>query len=104
MMILCRCYCYILRTKCTSHGNFSVMMENSGLHMNEVISMKQDIDADTCKFECIMTNGCKSFAYNEDHLKCQLYKKSDQDPLDNITLTNMNGWTYQTTFYNVSEV
>ena len=103
-MLLSQWHCYILRTRCKSFGIFSVIMENSGLHMSDVISVKNDIDTDMCKYECVVTDGCKSFAFNEEDMKCQLYNKSEQDPIDNITLINMQGWTYQTTLYNVSEV
>ena len=103
-MLLLKCYGYILRTSCKSYGDFSVIVKNNGLDMTNVISLKHDIEGDMCKHECIMTNGCKSFAFNEKQMKCQLYKKSDQDPLDNITLTSMSEWTYHTTLYNITEV
>ena len=72
--------------------------------MKDVVSVKHGSDADMCKYECIVTDGCKSFAFNEKDMKCQLYTKSDQDPNDNITLISMQGWIYQTTLYNISEV
>ena len=95
---------YILRTRCYSTGDFSVIIKHSGLHMNEVINLRHDINTNQCKLKCVLTNGCKSFAWNQREMKCQLYKSSDQDPLDNIKLTRMDGWTYHTTFYNITEV
>ena len=104
LLLVIKTYCYILRTSCKSHGDFSVIVKDSGLHMTNVITLKHDIEGDMCKYECVMTNGCKSFAFSEKQMKCQLYNKSDQDPLDNITLTYMSEWTYHTTLYNVTQV
>ena len=103
-ILICKSYGYILRTRCMSSGDFSVIVKNSGLHMNEVLLMKHDISTKQCKLKCVLTNDCKSFASNEREMKCQMYKKSDQDISDNVTLTSMLGWTYHTTFYNITEV
>ena len=102
-ILVCRIGGYILRTRCKSIGDFSIFVENMGLDVTENV-MEQDIETNMCKYECIMNKDCKSFASNEDEMKCLFYKTSSHDPVDDAKLIEMQGWTYYTTLYNITEV
>ena len=81
----------ILRLKCGTYANFSVIYENQRLRHHTFLTLV-DTDKPTCQYECGRNRRCKSINVNEDEYICELNEKSADDLKDNVTTNLEVGW------------
>eukprot|EP00112_Aurelia_sp_Birch-Aquarium-sp1_P004537 Seg1515.2 transcript_id=Seg1515.2/GoldUCD/mRNA.D3Y31 product=Ryncolin-4 protein_id=Seg1515.2/GoldUCD/D3Y31 len=88
---------HILRTPCQDYGNFSVIKPGHAL-AGQPLMLLEGLTVKECETACIHKQACKSI--NTKPLKCELVRKSTENPFDNVELTAKAEWTYRTTDYN----
>ena len=97
-----KCMGEILRLKCETYANFSLIQEDRRLE--SAFRTLWETDRSACKYECAMEQRCKSINVNDDENICELNEKSADDPRDNITAKKENGWIYFSPSYNETSV
>ena len=87
----------ILRLKCETYANFSVVQENKRLNHTFVTFFSTD--KSTCQYECSLDSRCKSINVKNDEDICELNNKSSDDPRDRISTVPAAGWTFYSPSY-----
>ena len=87
----------ILRLKCETYANFSVVQENKRL--NHTFATFFGTDKPTCQYECSLDSRCKSINVKNDEDICELNTKSSDDPRDRISTVPVAGWTFYSPSY-----
>lgn len=87
----------ILRLKCETYANFSVVQENRRL--DSAFTTLFDTDKPTCQYECILDSRCKSINVKDDENICELNSKSSDDAKDRISTVPAAGWTFYSPSY-----
>ena len=56
------------------------------------------MNEDECEYKCTENRSCKSINTRKTvGENCQLNRKSNEDPFDNVALTEKIGWRYKST-------
>ena len=88
----------ILRLKCETYANFSVIQKNKRL-MNHTYLTLTDTDLPMCQYECGKDARCKSINIKNDEDICELNSKSADDPKDRVATVPEFEWTFFSPFY-----
>ena len=88
----------ILRLKCETYANFSVIQENKRL-MNHTYLTLTNTDLPMCQYECVKDAKCKSINIKNDEDICELNSKSADDAKDRVATIPEFGWTFFSPFY-----
>ena len=90
--------CEILRLKCETYANFSVIHENTRQNNGTYRTLLYTDDS-TCKLECSQDPKCKSLNVNVDEEICELNNKSAYDPMDRVVTISSPGWKFYSPSY-----
>ena len=90
--------CEILRLKCETYANFSVIHKNKRQKSNTYKTLNYTDDP-TCKLECSQDPKCKSINVNVDEEICELNNKSAYDPVDRVLIILSPGWKFYSPSY-----
>ena len=88
----------ILRLKCETYANFSVIYENRRQNSSTFRTIFAT-DKSACQFECSVEPKCKSINVNIDEEICELNDKSASDPLDRAVTISSLGWRFYSPSY-----
>ena len=88
----------ILRLKCETYANFSVIQKNKRL-MNHTYLTLTDTDLPMCQYQCGKDAKCKSINIKNDEDICELNSKSADDPKDQVATDPKFGWKFFSPFY-----
>ena len=88
----------ILRLKCGTSTNFSVIHENRPLINHSYLTLT-DTDLPMCQYQCGKDAKCKSINIKNDEDICELNSKSADDPKDRVTTIPEFDWTFFSPFY-----
>ena len=83
----------ILRLKCETYANFSVIQENKRL-INHAYLTLTDTDLPMCQYQCGGDARCKSINIKNDEDICELNSKSADDAKDRVATIPEFGWIF----------